>query len=87
MKSWDGGENTIDSSKLEGEGGRRERDSWDADLDKGKVRLKSNSNLIMKINFLSTSQVKKVKKAHHGSQFNSERNCFQEFQNQRNVSP
>ncbi len=39
MKSWDGGDNTIDSSKMEGEVGRRERDSWDAELDKGKVRL------------------------------------------------
>jgi hypothetical protein len=38
VKSWDGGENTIDSSKMEGEGGRRERDSWDTELDKGKVR-------------------------------------------------
>ena len=39
VKSWDGGDNTIDSSKMEGEGGRRERDLWDAELDKGKVRL------------------------------------------------
>lgn len=40
MKSWDGSENLIDSSKMEGEGEgeRRERDSWDAELDKGKVR-------------------------------------------------
>ncbi len=38
VKSWDGGDNTIDSSKMEAEGGRRERDSWDAELDKGKVR-------------------------------------------------
>lgn len=41
VKSWDGGDNTIDSSKMEGEGGRRERDSWDAELDKGKVSLQS----------------------------------------------
>ena len=38
MKSWDGKDNIIDSSKTEGEGQRRERDSWDAELDKGKVR-------------------------------------------------
>ena len=38
MKSWDGKDNIIDSSKIEGEGQRRERDSWDAELDKGKVR-------------------------------------------------
>lgn len=37
VKSWDGGDNIVDSSKMEGEGQRWERDSWDAELDKGKV--------------------------------------------------
>lgn len=39
VKSWDGGDNIIDSSKMEGEGKRKERDPWDAELDKGKVRM------------------------------------------------
>ena len=42
MKSWDGGDNIIDSSKLEGESERKERDPWDAELDKGKVMEELN---------------------------------------------
>ena len=37
MKSWDGGENAIDSAVVEGESRKRGRDSWDEELDKGKV--------------------------------------------------
>jgi len=37
VKSWDGGENAIDSAVVEGESRKRGRDPWDEELDKGKV--------------------------------------------------
>ena len=37
VKTWDGGQNTIDSSILEGEGRKRARSQWDEELDRGKV--------------------------------------------------
>ncbi len=40
MRSWDGEENTIDSSTIDVDkkGGGLVRDSWDKELDMGKVR-------------------------------------------------
>ena len=37
MKSWDGGENSIDSSVVD-EGRKRGRDHWDDELDRGRVK-------------------------------------------------
>ena len=41
VKSWDGGVNSVDSTGLPGErkGKERDRDSWDQELDKGKVKI------------------------------------------------
>ena len=39
VKSWGGGQNTMDSSVTEGEGRKRARSQWDEDLDRGKVGL------------------------------------------------
>lgn len=37
MESWVGGTNSIDSSTMEGQGEKEVRDSWDRELDRGKV--------------------------------------------------
>ena len=37
VKTWSGERNSIDTSRLEGEGVFTGRDEWDKELDKGKV--------------------------------------------------
>ena len=37
VKTWSGERNSIDASRLEGEGAFAVRDEWDKELDKGKV--------------------------------------------------
>ena len=37
VKSWEGGENSIDGVSVSGEWKKREADAWDQELDKGKV--------------------------------------------------
>ena len=37
MKSWDGGDNSIDSSLSDRHRLKRSRDGWDEEMDKGKV--------------------------------------------------
>ncbi len=46
VKSWDGGDNTIDSTSVAGEWKRREKDPLDQELDKGKVTVYVNQPCI-----------------------------------------
>ena len=92
MKSWDGGDNTIDSSRLEGEGQQRgERESWDAEMDRGKVSGMCNYmyDVCALYYTMLSLQTKKVKShsssGSGGEQLSSDKNLFQDFQNKRNV--
>ena len=37
VKTWDGGDNVIDSTQVAGEWTRPERDPWEKELDRGRV--------------------------------------------------
>ena len=45
VKSWEGGENSVDGVSVSGEWKKREADAWDQELDKGKVYSTSFYNV------------------------------------------
>ncbi len=71
VKSWDGGQNTVDSSVVEGIGHKRSRDAWDEEMDRGKVKKRKDEG---------------GKERRERSTADFHKNPFQDFQNWKNVS-
>lgn len=88
VRSWDGGENSIDASSTPGGREKIIRDSWDQQLDRGKVRMEEGEGQLGGFDTSSfLDQMKDGKTKTSKSEFSSDKNFFQEQQNKRNVSP
>ncbi len=72
MKSWDGGENTVDSSRVGGEGYKRARDTWDEEIDRGRVK--------------KCKEDRRREKDDRASAARIHQNPFQDFHDRKHVS-